>query len=267
MKRMAHQRTVGVMLVILLLTAAAAPVAAQTSVRLPFGSANVDASRLPKPVGIGLTLYDQSQDYDVTSLSFNVPGIMINARDDLVIENKLQEANLKLDVWLLPYLNIFGLIGNLDGKTRVDLSRAELPIPLTRLTIDYDGEVYGGGITLSGGGAHYFGSLTGIYTETDLSGDFDSSVEALVLTPKVGLYGSRGAFWIGAMYQDASESHAGTVGVPFLGQVDFAVELREQDEWNFLVGMSGALTEHLFLELEGGVAGRLTSSLSLTYRF
>jgi len=266
MKPRVYQRSVTVMAVLAVL-AAAVPVSAQTSTRQPLGGSKVDPGRLPRPVGIGLTLYDQSQDYDVTALSFNVPGISIDPGSDLEIDNKLQEVNLKIDYWLLPYLNVFGLIGNLDGKTKVDLSRADLPIPLSRLTIDYDGEVYGGGVTLSAGSDHFFGSLTGIYTETDLSGEFDSSVEALVITPKVGLYGRRGAFWIGAMYQDASESHAGTVGVPFIGAVDFAVELEEQDAWNFLVGMSGALSEHWFLELEGGVAGRLTSSISITYRF
>lgn len=224
------------------------------------------APQLPPPFGIGLTVYGQSQEYSIESLSFSVPGLVVDP-DALEIDNQIQEINVKLDYWVLPYLNVFGIIGQLDGKTRVDLTGAALPIPLTHLTIDYDGEVYGGGVTVAVGGEKWFGSLTGIYTDTSLSGDFESSVTALVVSPKIGLHGDRGAVWVGAMYQDAQEEHAGRITLPFVGATDFAVELASKDEINLVVGMAAGLTDHWHLELEGGTVGRLSGSVGLTYRF
>jgi hypothetical protein len=252
------------------LAAVGAPLAAQ-SATLPFGKSQVaDPSALPPPVGLGITIYDQRQDYQISSLTFSapaLPGVALGSNDDLDIQNRITEYNVKLDAWLLPYLNVFGIIGQVDGTTRVDFTRAGLPLPFDRLTINYDGTVYGAGATLAGGNEHYFASLTAIATETDLSGDFDSSAQALVLTPKVGLHDDRGAFWIGAMYQDAEETHSGTLSVPFVGAVDFDVDLQEKDNWNLLLGISGALGAHWVLEMEGGFGGREYSTLALTYRF
>lgn len=221
---------------------------------------------LPRPFGVGITLYGQSQDYSLERLSFDLPGLAVDT-GAIAIDNQLAEQNLKLDYWLLPFLNVFAIAGRLEGQTDVDFSAVPLPVPLSRVSIQYDGEVYGGGVTFAIGGERWFGSLTGIYTDTEVSGDFDSSVTALVVTPKVGLHGDRGAFWVGAMYQEAEEEHAGTISLPFLGSVGFDVKLAEEDSINLLFGMSAGITEHLHVELEGGTVGRLSGSVGLTWRF
>ena len=41
-----------------------------------------------------------------------------------------------MDVWLLPFLNVFGLVGTIDGSTEVDFSDVPLPFPLGKLAID-----------------------------------------------------------------------------------------------------------------------------------
>ncbi len=221
---------------------------------------------LPKPFGVGITLYGQSQDYELERLSFDLPGLVIDT-NAISIDNQLAEQNLKLDYWVLPFLNVFAIAGRLDGQTDVDFSDVVLPVPLSKVSIHYDGEVYGGGITLAIGGERWFGSLTGIYTDTNVTGDFDSQVTALVVTPKVGLHGDRGAFWVGAMYQQAEEEHAGIINLPLVGPVGFDVKLAEEDSVNLLFGMAAGLTEHLHLELEGGTMGRLSGSVGLTWRF
>jgi hypothetical protein len=233
---------------------------------LPLLSSQVDADRLPKPIGINLTFYHQNQDYDVEGLSFSVPGIAFDP-SVLAVDNSLEEMNLKLDVWLFPFLDVFALFGQIDATTTVDFSGADLPIPLGNVVIRYDGDVYGGGITLAAGGERFFASLTGIYTETDLGSQFESDVVAYVVAPKVGITYQRNAFWIGAMYQRAQEEHLGQVAIPFYGPVDFAVELREADRWNLQVGMQAELAEHWVLELEGGAGERLSTSFGLSYRF
>lgn len=233
---------------------------------LPLLASKVDAARLPKPIGINLTLYHQNQDYDVDGLSFDVPGIAFDP-NVLAVDNSLEETNLKLDVWLFPFLDVFAIFGQIDATTTVDFSGANLPVPLGNVAIRYDGDVYGGGVTLAAGGERFFGSLTGIYTETDLGSNFDSDVVAYVIAPKVGITQERTAFWLGAMYQRAEEDHSGRIAVPVYGPVDFAVTLREANAWNLQVGMQTELGEHWVLELEGGAGDRLSSSFGLSYRF
>jgi hypothetical protein len=186
----------------------------------------------------------------------------------IAIDNGIQEANVQLDAWLFPFLDLFGIAGKIDGRTNVDFTRvAGLPVPLGRLRIDYDGEVYGLGVTLAAGGPRWFGSLTTIWTTESLAGDFESDAEALVVSPRLGLRDERGAFWIGATYQDAQETHRGTIVLPFLGPVGFDVELESHDPWNFQIGAAAALSEHWGLHAEGGLGKRQTAEFGATFRF
>lgn len=232
---------------------------------LPLLADRAPAGSLPLPYGVNLTVYSQGQDYAVSSLSFDVPGLTFDP-NVLQVDNQLDELNLKADLWLLPFLNVFAIFGSIDATTTVDFRDADLPVALDNVVIRYDGNVYGGGITLAAGGDRWFTSLTGIYTQTDL-GNLNSDVSAMVVSPKVGLRQGRTAFWVGAMYQQAEEDHSGRVTVPIFGAVNFAVGLEEADPWNAQVGMTAELFPHWMLEIEGGVGNRTSASLGLTYRF
>jgi len=232
-----------------------------------FGKGMAAGHQLPLPFGVGLTVYSQNQDYALDRLSVGVPGFENLPLDALGIDNRIRELNVKLDAWLLPFLDVFVLGGQLDGKTVVDFSAAQLPIPIGRVTINYDGEVYGGGATGVFGTERAFGSLTAVWTRTNLSGDFNSEAEAFVLAPRFGLNGGRGSMWVGAMYQQADEKHSGIIAIPFIGLVPFAVELSQQDDWNGLIGAQVGLDEHWFMELEGGFGGRSAATMIVSYRF
>jgi len=247
--------------------AATGPLAATDGPALPFGRSLAGGQELPLPFGIGLTVYGQQQEYQLAKLAFGLPGVAIDP-GQLQIDNSIEDFNVQFDVWLFPFLNVFGLVGNVDGKTTVDFSGVEgLPVPLGRLRIDYDGEMYGGGLTLVGGNDYWFGSVTAIWTQQDLSGEFESDAEAMVISPRIGLRNRRGAFWVGATYQDAQETHQGTIVLPFLGPVAFDVELEDQHPWNFHVGGATSISEHWALHLEGGLAQRRTAEFGVTYRF
>ena len=260
---MARYRT-GILVLVAL--AAGAPALAGESV-LPFGKSLAGGEELPLPFGVGLTVYGQSQDYGLKKLVFSLPGISVDP-GAIQIDNSIQEVNVQLDVWLFPFLNLFGIAGSIDGITNVDFSEVPgLPVPLGRLRIDYDGEVYGFGANLVGGGDGWFSSLTTIWTSESLSGDFNSNVEAWVVTPRLGLRDDRGAVWIGATYQDVQETHQGRIELPFLGPVDFDVELEARDAWNLQIGAATAISKRWHLHLEGGFAERLSAEFGATARF
>jgi|CXWL01.1.fsa_nt_gi hypothetical protein len=233
---------------------------------LPLLGDKVDPSLLPRPFGVNFTFYHQNQGYEVKSLEFSVPGITLDPAV-LGVENTLEEKNVKADIWLFPFLDIFALFGQIDATTRVDFSGANLPVALNQVNIRYDGDVYGGGLTLAAGGERWFGSLTGIYTSTNLGSNFNSDVTAWVVSPRLGLHQERASFWVGATYQRAQETHSGHLPIPVFGEVDFAVKLRESSPWNLQVGMQAEIADHWYLEIEGGAFERVSSSVGLSYRF
>ena len=138
--------------------------------------------------------------------------------------------------------------------------------PCHNLKVNYSGFMYGGGATLAFGGKGWFATVTYDLTETDLD-IATSSVSAWVLTPRVGLTFKSAAIWVGAMYQNAEETHEGVWEMPFLGAVPYSAVLEQSEPWNYQIGMIAGLGEHWNLNFEGGVGNRKSVLAALEYRF
>jgi len=224
---------------------------------------------LPKPYGIGTTVYYQAQDYRLTSLRASIPGLDVSAlmgAAQVMVENDLYETDVEVDVWIFPFLNACLLLGYIDGETSVAVDL--LP---DDLNIKYDGVVYGAGLTAAAGWKALFATMTATYTTTELD-VANSSVEAWVLAPKTGMNTCLGAFWVGAMYQEAEEKHEGTINVnlgPGLGQlpVSYNIGLEQDDPWNYLAGFQATIFDSWNLMIEGGVGNRNHAAVTVTYRF
>ncbi len=222
---------------------------------------------LPRPWGVSVDFFTMDQVYAVDRLEFQIPGVNLDDTSLLDVDNKVQHLDIKGDVWLLPFLNVFGIIGKIDAETTVDLARTGLPLPTSQFLVDYDGEVYGGGFVLAGGGEHWFASVTTTITDTEISGGFESNVESLTIQPRIGLRRNGWEYWIGGLYLDTEEQHSGAVEIPFVGMVPFAVDLSEQDELNYGVGVHTMLGDHVELSFEVGFGDRTHTLLNLGYRF
>ena len=223
---------------------------------------------LPPKLGISVVYYNQDQKYDISSLSFEFPGIDPTEVSGLDVDNTTQTLHAQVDYWVLPFLNFFGFIGTIDGSTEVNLSTLDLglPIPLDRVKINYDGTVYGLGFTLAGGWDQYFGSLTYEYTSTDLDVS-TTDITAWVATLKLGLTFEKGAVWLGTMYQSVDETDKGVFTIPYLGEIPFEVKLKAKDPWNALLGASLGMGKHWVGTVEVGAIGRMHLLASLAYRF
>lgn len=239
-----------------------------------WGKDLVAGSDFPLPFGISGVYFNQEQEYVIDKLVIGIPGFPAIPAGLLQVDNEIDEVNAKFDAWLLPWLNVFAIAGQLDGETDVDFAAIQplVPLPFTSIAINYDGEVFGVGAVIAGGGKRYFGSLTVIATETSLSGDFESDARALVLAPRFGLHNDRGALYVGAMYQEAEESHQGTIGLPLIPgapliPVPFSVELSQKEDWNWLAGGTVALGERWTLQVEAGFGGRDHADVELGFRF
>ena len=236
---------------------------------------------LPAPFGVGVNYMWQQGDYEVTSLrafagGYPVPGLGSNAITKL--RNDIDEVNLKFDWWAQPWLNFHAIIGRVSGRTDADLAPFISPLlgGINSFKVDYDGLVYGGGLTLAGAYKNLFGSITGNYTWANvnmqdspgLSLVDPSGIQTLVVTPKIGWRFDRGSAWVGGFYQFTQHTQSGSFNLgPPMGTINFQADVEDKSPWNYIAGAEYKLTDHWFLTAEVGFGHREQVLLGTTYRF
>ena len=267
------------------------PIAAQADAL--FGNDMAGDRKLPRTWGIGIDYFAMDQPYQIDSLSLvdtlETPGgpvpvdlgaLLAPDPSLLSIDNDISHHDIKIDVWVLPFLNVFGIYGQIEGDTTINLSALGLPLPpeTNSLNFNYDGDVFGGGIVLAFGGDKWFGSVTATFTDTNLGGSFDSSVEATTIQPRVGLrFGDHTELWLGGYFLDAEEKHSGSVDLD-LGLVGgalpvdaqdaaFAVDLSQEEDFNASIGMHMMMSDAWETTIEVGAGDRRTVLANFTYRF
>ena len=262
---------------ILPLAAALLPAAASGDAL--FGSDIAGDRKLPKAWGVGIDYFDMSQPYRLDSLVLDLPPLQALIPDPsiLPIDNEIRHTDLKVDVWIAPFLNLFAIYGRIEGDTTIDLGVLGLPLPpqTNNLVVEYDGNVYGYGAVLAGGTDRWFASVTATLTDTDLGGSFDSSVKATTIQPRLGLrFGEDTEFWIGGYLLDAEEKHSGTVSLdlgPFVPisaeDVAFAVDLSQAEDFNWSIGTHTTWADSWEATVEVGAGDRRTVLANFTYRF
>jgi hypothetical protein len=224
--------------------------------------------------GIGVDFYTMKQDYKIKELQFELPGVAIEDFSKINVRNELQHYDLKFDIWITPFLNVFALLGRVDADTYVDLSQVPvsgLPVQLGTIPVAYNGTVYGAGLNLVYGTDHWFVALNNTWTDADINGDFNSSVRTFTSQPRLGLLRNKWAFWVGGMYLDTQEKHSGSISLPIPGvplpPVPFSVELESMAAWNYAVGVSHVFSPKATLSFEYGFGDRDHTLFNFTYRF
>jgi hypothetical protein len=191
----------------------------------------------------------------------------------------------------LPFANIYGILGYIDGEAELDVNlpgiTIDVPVhgPITILDpntitfdIDYSGTTVGGGITLAGGYKNFFGSLDANYTHTDID-VVDGDIDTLTISPRLGVLidpaavkGSF-AFWVGAMYMDYKQTVADSVNLKELDPkapavvLDFEIDIENEEPWNFLIGGQWEITKRWQMLVEGGVGNRQQIIFGTMFRF
>ncbi len=235
---------------------------------------------LPLPFGVGVLYLWQEGDYDVTGLHATPlpPGVSVGPSAIPKVQNHIDEVNAKLDWWPLPFLNLHAVLGWVDGHADVSLA-PDLALLLggaSQFRFDYNGIVYGGGLTLAAGYKNVFGTTTANYSwaDVDLKNHAGVSfidpkgIETLVITPKVGWRFDNGAVWVGGYYQFTQHTIKGSFDLgPPLGIVNFAASVEDKSRWNYVVGGEYKILDHWNLMAEGGFGDRDQVLAGITYRF
>lgn len=243
------------------------------------------------------------QDIIVDKIGFEASGWA--AMSDVVTvdvghtREKSETHLLKLDSWVFPFLNLYGVYGKTKGTSSTTINQVIVdfgfPFPVAqneKFNLDFKGNTYGAGFTLAGGYNQFFGTFDLNYTKTNLD-ILDGDIKALVISPRVGyefvfspLISGQGntklQVWTGAMYQDITQRFRGDVSKLSLpgklndflnspdldiGNVKFDVEQHLAHKWSQTVGARLEVTRNFNVITELGFNNRNSFFVSGEFRF
>ncbi|QPB80896.1 hypothetical protein EHE21_16585 [Proteus sp. GOKU] len=256
---------------------------------------------IPEPFGASYSYMNLRQDIIVDKIGFIMPENPETAKalkiDAGHTREKSETHMLKLDSWVFPFLNVYGLYGKTKGTSNTTLAGGSLgPISLDGLLkdkpfkLDFEGKTYGAGFTLAGGYNQFFTTFDLNYTKTNLD-ILDGDIKALIISPRVGyefvfepLISGQGntklQVWTGAMYQDITQRFKGDINglnLPpdFAGFIEamgdpnmkFDVEQHLAHKWNQTVGARLEVTRNFNVITELGFNNRNSFFVSGEFRF
>ncbi|GLS83278.1 virulence protein [Paraferrimonas haliotis] len=236
---------------------------------------------LPKPYGLTFNYMSMDQPLIIDAIQLSGLGGL----DDTIsivgdeADQTSETITLRGDVWLLPFLNAYGVIGHTKGssKARVSVSVDMLPVPIpVPFDLEFKGTTYGAGTTLVGGIGNWFALVDVNYTKTNLD-ILKGEIDTLVASPRVGyrtqFFGNNAQIWVGAMYQKVEQRFSGylndviDLGIPLPSDAMFHVEQHLADRWNGLFGAQVEMGNGFDLLVEGGFGTRKSLMVGLGYRF
>jgi hypothetical protein len=247
---------------------------------------------LPLPFGIGFNYTYMDQGIRIRNLKVGVgnPNIEVEGLDFNDARSRDSAVTARLDMWLLPFVNLYGLFGSITGQAEFDLDVSQImgglpglppifePNKTIGLNIDYNGFTFGGGITLAGGYENFFATLDTNYTYSTVN-IVNGKIDTVTVAPRLGLLVDppdiKGAFalWIGAMYMHYKQTVTDNISLqeldPRLPPVElaFKLDIENDSPWNFLFGGQWEVTKRLQIMAEGGAGGRGQVVTGISYRF
>ncbi|CEE90516.1 conserved hypothetical protein; putative exported protein [Xenorhabdus nematophila str. Anatoliense] len=260
---------------------------------------------LPEPFGASYSYMNMRQDIVVDSIKFQFSNPKYKFFENTVINagdtrQKSETHMLKLDSWIFPFLNIYGVYGKTKGSSKTNLDSIYLPPEISipgvpaweniPFDLNFKGKTFGGGMTFAGGYNQFFATLDANYTRTNLD-ILDGDISAFVLTPRlgyefvfnpliVGQGNTKVQVWVGAMYQDITQRFKGDIAglnlPPELALfnlikhdtgADFDVKQHLAHKWNNTVGARFEVTRNFNITSEVGFGNRNTFFVSGEFRF
>ena len=167
---------------------------------------------LPLPVGININYYQHSMDVVIEELLLGLgesEQMPLGFVEFEKVTNKARTVNARLDLWLLPFLNIYGMFGHAEADASVILTA---PFPF-ETDVSFTGWGYGGGIILAFGIGDFWVTANGNIVWSDMDA-YDEPVRANVYSFRLGrtlhiMKNRDFQVWLGAMYQDVDADVSG----------------------------------------------------------
>ena len=237
---------------------------------------------LPLPFGAGVILTGlENRKIDISDVRVGLqnPVQSVSQFVQLGSTSNVFNANFKFDAWLLPFLDVYALVGYVHNNSTTD-ALISVPTPgprpgtveyQTEVTTELDGVVAGGGVALAGGYGPFFFVGDATYIQSDLG--FDDSFKAFIATVRAGWNGRSGSLplqiWVGVGDWD---THATAKGHATLanGQIlSFEADQGPHTPWIYDVGTNLQFSKRLQLVIDvgGDFQGGWVFVIGPTWRF
>ncbi|WP_066014316.1 hypothetical protein [Endozoicomonas atrinae] len=247
-----------------------------------FGSGWVpEGTKIPKTWGLSITTMSMEQDSKLSGVTFRGrAGEYIKDLSFNRVEDDSQVSNIRLDAWVLPFMNVYLMAGYMEGKTLVDSTTVFDPTPnfpggelSTSMTMyqKYYGINWGLGATLVYGKGPWVTTLDINASRAELN-VVRSRVNAVMVTPRIGYTSRIGGFpvtWMaGVSYlwldqRITVEQQLPGVSEPMVLELD----VKADNPWSPTLGATIQFSNEFQGVLEAGFDGRQMLIGSLVYRF
>lgn len=244
---------------------------------------------LPNPYDVGYSYFNGTQRYQMSNLMVGANGNGLRSADFVQFDQsriRSQSNQFQLGAWLFPFMNVYGIVGNVRGGGDIGISFSSLtaleqffginigcggrrpgpdcakPIRLPTQQASYSGTTYGAGFTLVGTYGNVFFSLPVTYTVSNISMS-DSSIQSWNIAPRIGWNFHLSGFgiltpYIGATWFRTHATITGHFDIPIdaaggqTQRLDYRIDESVVGAWSGMVGVSWAASKRFGLLAEVG---------------
>ncbi|MCU0395108.1 MAG: hypothetical protein MUF29_04315 [Chitinophagaceae bacterium] len=241
--------------------------------------AEAAGAAFPKPYGLAGSMYQQRQYMEITKIrlgnvEISEDGGIIDF-DDSNIRNTVVSSQLRADFWLLPFVNVYGMVGRVNTFNDITLKINLNPPPgspnpndielMRENTIaNINGTVAGIGTVLAGGYGRVFANVNLTWAKTWLS-EVNSTQTSFVAFPMAGLTTKFANLFVGGIYQNTGQVNKGQF--PGSGGQTVTYELQfAARRWNYAVGFNKSIGNWNMVLIQG-FGARVNSVVEIGYRF
>lgn len=256
-----------------------------------------NGNTLSLPFGVGLQATFMEQDFIAADLQVANDINDITATADTIYQNTrsgYSQVTTRIDLWLLSFLNIYGIVGYTHGRISPNLTIPYIVINLPGIDsfiidttfeihdkLTYVGPTFGGGATVSAGFKSFFFVFDYNYTVTRPV-DIYANIINQSFSPKIGIFLGKqksklsGALWVGSMFLSNEHNFSGTISVseiasellPIFGETaTYSGTVTPVNQWNMLFGASMVIDSRHYISVETGYIGRKQISIMYDFRF
>lgn len=223
---------------------------------------------LPLPFGAGFVFYHLDRDIEITDVRVGRNGATpssVSQFAQLSSSSRVDNVNLKLDAWILPFLNVYAIAGYIwnESQTRIETTLPPLtaggPTRQHVVTVPtaIEGSVGGVGVTMAGGYGPYFMTYDVNFAQADLG--FDDKFKAVVSSIRAGWNGKAGSrplrVWAGATDWNTFATASGTVPDPDGGSLAFEVDQGPAFRYTYGAGAQYAAARCFEMAADAGTDG------------
>ncbi len=253
--------------------------------------------RFPYAWGAGIEGFTFIQDYSAAKLTLQ--NEVIKAYSDSLTQHITgggSQVVIRPDIWVLPFLDIYGIAGFAHGHLEPDITAngvfLELPYQDTVYTVfldtnviinkptRYNGSVYGFGATAFYSYRDFFVEVDYNYSEVHPQ-EMNTKLVSHRFSPKIGKmfklkkYNQMATVWLGAAFLDDSQTLTGVVNVRevagdlanYIGEeAVYTAAINPVQRWNMAIGGTYSINYHFNVSLEVGFLGRKKLAFGFLYR-